>query len=702
MGTLAAFALLITTATLLWAAETWDEMASYTGAVNLGSGICHAAGTDTIYALCGNNTKTFRGYSISNNAWTALANIPTNRLFGKGLCHVKGSDTVYALRADGLGAQMYGYSISRDTWVTLAASPGIFNIGNALCYPGSGDTIYAIRGFTTTHFYGYSISRDTWVTLAALPGTMISGADLCFVQGGDTLYALRGDATQDFYGYSISRNTWTTLAATPSPVGLGGSIGYPGCGDTIYAIRGTDNTAVATTTFWGYSLSRNAWDTHTAVPLACGSGACMTSTGDTYLYVLRGNGGNEYYRFTVDMSGLAPAAPYNTTQWDKTGAALASGDSIVIYETVTLSAMSDHLLLPSDTFWIEFELRETGTAFTSPSEPAVDNYTFFRSAASASSAAETLAVTASGLKRGEYKWQVRAVGPKGDTTAWTYSGKGFYVAVKACTELFPVNRVATPAETNPTGALPRAAQDTFLQTYLGNGDTTGGTLRNAANETGIGANYAETRPLLSGVDTISIHYWTNQRFIQTFTGLRTDTLTLDTNGLPAGIQATDTGRTALGNTVLLLNIADASGYPGDTRTSRSVKDSVVFTMRFYLSETTARLYRSLGFDTAPGSGSFGLYGADTYGGRWNHVANCRVIAAPAPWCLCITVTGASRTNVLGLGAAASSASGGAGGGCLVTRLGAPDFLLVWLRSLRDWTMSTCVGRLLAAGYYALG
>jgi len=245
-----------------------------------------------------------------------------------------------------------------------------------------------------------------------------------------------------------------------------------------------------------------------------------------------------------------------------------------------------------------------------------------------------------------------------------------------------------------------------VQINLSGGGVTAGTLKSAANDTGTGANYCETTTLVGSFDSVVIPIWTNQTSMRFFVGLRSDTGTLDTGSLPSGITNDDTGRKAFGATVVMLEYADSAGnLIGDTQTTAYIGDSFAYTLRYFLSETTVRYYRALGFDTAPGSNSFRFYYADTYGGRWIQDNTCvvTVTAAPAPWSLCISITGITKDLPGGLGGAgASSSAGGGSGGCLITRLSVlPDSLVCWLRWFRDLAMSTCIGRLFTSAYYAV-
>ena len=280
---------------------------------------------DFIYALRGDTTTDFYRYSISGNAWTAMAPVPATVYSGGALVYPGSGDFIYASRGSGT-ADFYRYTISTNAWTTMTAAPGTIGGGGALVYPGAGDYIYASRGNGTYNFYRYSISgnawtsmasgygggslvypgrgdyiyafndwtttfsrysisANTWLAVAAYPGQVAWGA-LAYPGSGDYIYGLRGAGTTDFYRYSISSaDIWTNMASVPATIGSsGGDLVYPGLGDYIYASRGSDTTA-----FYRYSISGNAWATMAPAPgtISIGGSLAYPGAGD-YIYALRG------------------------------------------------------------------------------------------------------------------------------------------------------------------------------------------------------------------------------------------------------------------------------------------------------------------------------------------------------------------------------------------------------------------------------
>ena len=126
--------------------------------------------------------------------WTALTNAPGNVYYGGALTAV-GSDTVYALQGNNSNG-FWKYTISTNTWTSLAFTPANVSSGGELTAVGS-DTIYAFPAGNSNVFWKYTISTNTWIGLASAPSNMSQGAALIAV-GTDTIYVLRGNDTMDF------------------------------------------------------------------------------------------------------------------------------------------------------------------------------------------------------------------------------------------------------------------------------------------------------------------------------------------------------------------------------------------------------------------------------------------------------------------------------------------------------------------------
>lgn len=94
---------------------------------------------------------------------------------------------------------------------------------------------------------------------------------------------------------ALSAGGWTTLADAPNNVRTGGALAYAS-GDYIYALRGNN-----TNDFWRYSISGNSWVTRADTPRNVEAGGALTYDG-TYIYALRGNNSRSFWRFSPGPS----------------------------------------------------------------------------------------------------------------------------------------------------------------------------------------------------------------------------------------------------------------------------------------------------------------------------------------------------------------------------------------------------------------
>lgn len=268
-----------------------------------------------------------------------------------------------------------------------------------------------------------------------------------------------------------------------------------------------------------------------------------------------------------------------------------------------------------------------------------------------------------------------------------------------------VSRVVAPLDTavNLSDSLPKGATDTYVQVNLTGGGTTSGTLVAAADSIGTNANYKLTTTLSNVGDTVTTFVWTSQSSPAIFLGLRSDTAGLSVSQLPSGITSNDTGLAAMLATTMLVRFAGSDGRMiGDSTHAASVGDSFAYTLIYSLSETTTRLFHSMGFDTKAGSSSFRHYFADTYGAAWTEDTLATVsVTAQTGGGIIVRIAGITRSGVDPLGGIAAGSSRSASNACLITRCGVPPIALSAMRSLRDLAMDFVLGRRLTALYYTL-
>lgn len=265
---------------------SWSVQQSAPANIDRGGALAYSGG-DRIYALRGNNNRSFGYYSISADQWFSLANTPATVQRGGALIY-DGSNFIYAFRGRNTDA-FWRYNISNNSWISLEDAPSRVSQGGELVFTG-GDHIFAFRG-RSNNFWRYSISSDSWSSRANAPASVNYGSDLVYT-GGNTIYAFRGGNSQDFWRYNIASNSWSNRQNAPANVDSGGNLVYY-TGNFIYALRGNSNT------FWRYTISANSWSVLTNTPANVGRGADMVFTHATGGYATRGGNNTDFWEFVV-------------------------------------------------------------------------------------------------------------------------------------------------------------------------------------------------------------------------------------------------------------------------------------------------------------------------------------------------------------------------------------------------------------------
>ncbi len=266
--------------------------------------------------------------------------------------------------------------------------------------------------------------------------------------------------------------------------------------------------------------------------------------------------------------------------------------------------------------------------------------------------------------------------------------------------------IQDPLETSAVAVVPVTGSESYSLVLL-NGGTTSDSPSGSANATGTGAGHALQFRLLDPSDTAVMHIWSRGPTGGVMLSVRSDTSSLRVMGLPGGIPSTATGIQAFSRTAFLAEFLEGSGRMiGDTRSTSSIHETYAFTIEYRLSSATAALFRSLGFDTSPGSGSFGLYYADTWGAVWIEDRTVMVtVSAGDAGGIVVRCAGITKDLPGGLGMA--SVAGPAivsvteKPGCLLQGMGFRGEILQGLRITRDYLLSTRLGRLFVRLYYLL-
>lgn len=222
-------------------------------------------GTQYVYALQGGGTQGFYRFDASNpnpGTWTALTNTGFNVSNGGSIIFLNGN--IYALIGNNTKTFLR-YNVTAGTWSAMAQVPGAVKGGGSLATDGT--NVYALRGNGQKSFYRYNVTTNTWTTLANLPNNVNDGGALRYANGA--FYALQGNKTKNFYRYNIGSNTWTALAQTSANVSVGGALAFDGI--YIYAFFGN-----STTNYQRYDLTTNTWSALVAAPVAVNYGGALT------------------------------------------------------------------------------------------------------------------------------------------------------------------------------------------------------------------------------------------------------------------------------------------------------------------------------------------------------------------------------------------------------------------------------------------
>jgi hypothetical protein len=200
------------------------------------------------------------------------------------------------------------------------------------------------------------ILNGAWVAMADLPpggknkmvkdGGALAYAAPSLSTGNDTglVYAFKGNNTYEFYRYNTTLNTWIARDSVPAIGRSGkkkavkkGAAMAVGADSKVYGTKGN-----GTYEFWCYDPGQPAnkhWTQLNDVPLGGkplkeGTGlAAVTVSGTNYIYVLKGSGTYEFYRYQISNGAWAtmasaPAGPSNKPY--KYGSSIVSdgGDTI--------------------------------------------------------------------------------------------------------------------------------------------------------------------------------------------------------------------------------------------------------------------------------------------------------------------------------------------------------------------------------------
>ena len=176
----------------------------------------------------------------------------------------------------------------------------------------AGDTLYALKGGGTYEFYSYCVKQDAWATSESIPAYGLSGKKKWVNRGGalavagDKVYATKGDNTYEFWCYDPSQplnQRWSQLSDVPlgtRPLKEGTGLAAVSTSDSnyIYLLKGS-----GTTEFYRYNVDNESWATMAPAPAGAlnkgfRDGSCLAYDGCDTIYALR-SGGNEFCAYSI-------------------------------------------------------------------------------------------------------------------------------------------------------------------------------------------------------------------------------------------------------------------------------------------------------------------------------------------------------------------------------------------------------------------
>jgi len=211
-----------------------------------------------------------------------------------------------------------------------------------------GDTgyVYALKGNNTCEFYRYNVVGNGWIVRESIPAYnrlmkkkgVKKGASLAASFNG-RLYATKGNGTYDFWQYDPLTRIWTQKADIPAGSktckdGLGMVAVREGGANYIYLLKGS-----GTYEFYRYNADGDFWDT--SLPYAPGgrsgkpfkAGSCVTSDRRDSIYCLKGSY-NEFFVYSMSARNWAtretlPKVYFSGKKKVKDGAGIAWWPDVV-------------------------------------------------------------------------------------------------------------------------------------------------------------------------------------------------------------------------------------------------------------------------------------------------------------------------------------------------------------------------------------
>ncbi|MEO0108817.1 MAG: FlgD immunoglobulin-like domain containing protein, partial [candidate division WOR-3 bacterium] len=196
----------------------WYEKRSIPGLqkkVKSGAALAYVPSRNLIYAFKGGGVSEFYAYDVAGDSWLARASIPPAPVGsakgvkdgGSLVLAVRNSDSLlYALKGNNT-REFWGYTIARDAWFYVDSVPyAASRAGRVKVKDGAGlawndrERIYLLKGNKTREFWCYELT-GSWIAMPDIGGeTPVKGGGALIYDRG-LVYALKGNNTLEFFGF---------------------------------------------------------------------------------------------------------------------------------------------------------------------------------------------------------------------------------------------------------------------------------------------------------------------------------------------------------------------------------------------------------------------------------------------------------------------------------------------------------------------
>lgn len=215
-------------------------------------------GTANMYYFPGNSSNDFFRYSIANDTWSSLADVPALVGDGASATYVSaGNNSAIFLMRGMQSPGLWQYNIQTNSWLSRASFPTTSSVSEGMSIVwDKNNSIYAISNHRG-EFKRYSISTDTWSNLPA--ATNAGWQDWGLIWANNAVYnaSLKDDTNNSHLTrFDPATSSWSAMASPP----IGQAHGFR----IVPATDGTDNIYTLMGYFerpilYNYKVSTNTW-----------------------------------------------------------------------------------------------------------------------------------------------------------------------------------------------------------------------------------------------------------------------------------------------------------------------------------------------------------------------------------------------------------------------------------------------------------